>query len=126
MWAALTIELITQHSFEGVLDDIMSPIGFQKCLYFFHELIVELISIGLDHGVDGYALICDKGLAKFPGGDASSIAVLHPCKNLLKLEDLILSRGLPVLFAVDGHEVLSEMREHEKLLGKAVYVAGCS
>lgn len=126
MRAALTIELIAQHSFKGVLDDIVSAIGLQKGLYFFHELVVELIGVGLDHWIDGYALVCDEGLAKFPGGDTSSIAVLHPSKNLLELEDFVLGWGLAILFAVDGHKVLSEMWEHEKLLGEAVYIASCS
>ena len=124
--AALTIELIAQHPFKGILDDIVSSIGLQKSLYFLHQLIVELIGVRLDHGIDGYAFVRDERLAKFPGGDASSVAVLHPCEYLLELEDLVLGGGLAVLFAVDGHEVLSEMREHEKLLGEAVYVASCS
>ena len=75
MGTALAIELIAEHSLKGILDDIMSGIGFEEGLYFFHELIIELVGIGLDGGVDGYSLIGDVGLTEFSGCDAAAVAV---------------------------------------------------
>lgn len=126
MRAAFTIELIAQFPFESVLHNVVSMIFLEKNLNFFHQLVQELVSVALNNGIDGDSFVGDEGIAELFYVDASFIAVLEARKDVLELQDLIFCWIRPIVSAVNGKEILSEMGNHEKLLHKAVDVAGRS
>lgn len=124
--AAFTIELIAQFPFESVLHNVVSMVFLEKSLYLFHQLIQELVSVALNNGIDGDSFVGDEGIAEFFYVDASFIAVFETRKDVLELQDLVFCWNGPIVSAVNGKEILSEMGDHEELLHKAVDVAGRS
>ena len=75
MRTSLAVELIAEHSFEGVLDDVVSAIGFEERLYFLHQLIVKLVCIRLDCRIYGNSFISYVGLTELSCCYAATAAV---------------------------------------------------